>query len=287
MNVIILDSESTGAIVPGADLLSNAAKGNDLSLKKDDWTLSISPELAGSLNLTASANVQITFTEQETGVDEGTAAALTAIDPLNESLAETVYTVNISINDKPVVQTNYPIQISVDVSQLNLTDEQKANFTGVYYDPDLKTYRQLGGEFSEDGNTFTFYGTNGGDYGTIVSDNLTRVRLSIGNESYTVNGVQMKNDVAPIIENDRTLMPVRAIAEALGATVGWDGATQTVTITKDGKTVRLTIGVPLADGMGAAEIINDRTFVPIRYISEQLGANVVWDAATETVSVYQ
>ncbi len=49
----------------------------------------------------------------------------------------------------------------------------------------------------------------------------------------------------------------------------------------------LTIGEQLPDGMGTAAIIDNRTFVPVRYIAEQLAANVVWDGGTKQVYIYQ
>ncbi len=83
-----------------------------------------------------------------------------------------------------------------------------------------------------------------------------------------------------------TLLPIRAIAEALGATVSWDGATDTVTIIKDGETISFMIGQALPDGMGVGEIKEGRAMVPTRFISETLGVDVVWDEATQTISIY-
>ena len=92
-------------------------------------------------------------------------------------------------------------------------------------------------------------------------------------------------DVAPAIVGNRTLLPVRAIAEALGADVEWTKATRTVTITLDGEVVEFSIG-ELADGMDVpAQIIDNRTMVPVRFVAERLGANVLWFPATETVQI--
>lgn len=106
-----------------------------------------------------------------------------------------------------------------------------------------------------------------------------------------LNGRLLSFDVPPLIENGRTLVPLRVIFEALGATVQWDGATQTVTATKDDTKINLVIG-----GMAykndqpvtldvPAMIVNDRTLVPIRFVSESLGAVVAWDDATSTVVI--
>lgn len=145
----------------------------------------------------------------------------------------------------------------------------------------------MGGEFSADGKSFTFYSTNTGVHGFIVSNSLTKIKLTIGDKNYAVNGKSQANDVAPIIVNGRTMLSLCAIAEALGAVVGWDATTKTVSVTANGKTVEVVIGQPLLNGMGTPEIIADRTFVPVRYIAEQLGANVVWDEVSKTVAIYK
>ena len=83
------------------------------------------------------------------------------------------------------------------------------------------------------------------------------------------------------------MVPVRFVAEAFGAEVGWNEETKTVTISMGGKTLTMQIDKEL-EGFGAAPIIsNDRTMVPIRYISEQLGANVLWIPSTKTIAITQ
>lgn len=99
------------------------------------------------------------------------------------------------------------------------------------------------------------------------------------------------DNVLPYIENDRTLIPIRAIAEGLGLEVSWDDATRTVKISGK-KEISLVIDSEVAEVDGesvtldvAAHIVNDRTFVPIRFISENMDAEVEWDEATRTVGI--
>ena len=108
----------------------------------------------------------------------------------------------------------------------------------------------------------------------------------------TVDGNQISSDVSPFIEQDRTFVPVRAIFEALGAQVDWDGQTKTVTAKKDGTQVVLEIGVKEIKVNGAAkaldvapQIISNRTMVPVRAVSEGFGCTVGWDGAKKNVSV--
>jgi len=108
----------------------------------------------------------------------------------------------------------------------------------------------------------------------------------------TIDGTNQTYDVMPVIENGRTLVPMRAIFESLGATIEWDDSTKTVKGTKGDVSVELTIGNTVAKVNGndatldvPAKIVSDRTMVPVRFISESLGCNVGWDDATKTVII--
>lgn len=109
--------------------------------------------------------------------------------------------------------------------------------------------------------------------------------------SLKVNGQLINSDVAPVVINGRTMVPVRAIAEALGLSVSFDDATQTVTAQKEVTTVKLVIdGKANKNGQEIpldvpAQIINGRTVAPVRFIAEAFGASVSWDEATRTVSI--
>ena len=107
-----------------------------------------------------------------------------------------------------------------------------------------------------------------------------------------LDGKRLSFEVAPIIENDRTLVPLRAIFEAIGAHVEWDASTNTVTATRDGIKVVLTIGStqPTVDGQAwnldvPAKIVKDRTLAPLRFVGEAFGGKVGWDQATYTVTM--
>ena len=99
-------------------------------------------------------------------------------------------------------------------------------------------------------------------------------------------------DVKPQIINGRTMVPLRAIFEALGATVEWDDATKTVKSEKGDIYVALTIGeIELRKNWQTieldvpAQIIDSRTMVPVRAISEAFECEVNWDDATKTVLI--
>ena len=96
----------------------------------------------------------------------------------------------------------------------------------------------------------------------------------------------------PVIVNDRTLVPLRAIFEAMGAEVAWDDATKTVNATREDTTISLTIGSDQLYVNGEAvtidvpaQIINDRTMIPVRAIAESFGCNVNWNQKAKRVAI--
>mgnify|MGYP000250603451 CR=1 FL=1 len=114
----------------------------------------------------------------------------------------------------------------------------------------------------------------------------------LGVDSVISEGKSFKFDTPPVIKEGRTLIPVRAITEGFGAEVSWDDETQEVTITKDDKIIKLTIGsvVAVVDGEeiqidAKSEIMNGRTVVPLRFIIESLGLKIEWDSETETIEI--
>lgn len=108
----------------------------------------------------------------------------------------------------------------------------------------------------------------------------------------TLNGDKIDFDVQPQLINDRTMVPLRKIFEAMGAYVDWYGDTQTVVATKDDKVVTAKIDdtkLYINDEVKTLDvppmIIDGRTLVPARFVAESFGANVDWDGATQTVVI--
>ena len=114
-----------------------------------------------------------------------------------------------------------------------------------------------------------------------------------GEVGVIVDNIPIFFDSAPYIDaQDRTMVPLRAIGEALGAQVGWDGERRLVTLVRGEVSLRLTIDSDVAVLNGVARqmdtsavIRNSRTMVPLRYVGEFLGAEVNWDGGSRTVTV--
>jgi hypothetical protein len=107
-----------------------------------------------------------------------------------------------------------------------------------------------------------------------------------------VNGNYLRMDQPPINQGGRFLVPLRAIFEAMDAKVQWSSASSTITGEKGNLSIRLTVGENTAwvNGKKVAidvppAIVNDSALVPIRFISESLGAKVDWDVTSKTIII--
>ena len=128
-----------------------------------------------------------------------------------------------------------------------------------------------------------------------LADSDITIMLRIDDPQMTVNGKTQNIDdegTVPVIVNERTLVPIRAIIEAMGGKVGWDSVTRTVTLEYNDNEIRLVIDSTTAYLNGAANeldtapaIINERTMLPIRFVSESFGFDVDWKGETQTITI--
>lgn len=115
-------------------------------------------------------------------------------------------------------------------------------------------------------------------------------RFVVGSQSYSFHGLEFQMDVAPFIDarSGRTMLPLRVIGELLTGgswNVGWDADTSTASISWQGETITMRAGEELPNNMGQAMIVDGRTFVPARFVSEMLGATIEWDANAQAVYI--
>lgn len=116
--------------------------------------------------------------------------------------------------------------------------------------------------------------------------------LKLGQKSATVDGKSVALDIAPLLLDGTTYLPLRFVSDALGADIGWDQAAQKATVTGGGKLVELWVGKPdlLNTGVRATAaatpiLRSGRVLVPVRVVSTELGRKVGWDQKTKTITI--
>ena len=249
----------------------------------------------------------------ETVTNEADSATITAVYAATGSKSSggsgrtKRYTVSFNTNGGNKI-TSQTVAKDNSVKEPTAPIKENFEFAGWYTDKELTTKYDFTEKVTK---SFTLYAKwteqkqeNGGSE-DVVNDNSGKenkessntIVLTIDERDALVYGTTKTNDVAPKVVNDRTMLPARFVAENLGATVEWDGEKQLVTIT--GKTekqedviILITIGSDYAKVNGEdikldspAFVENDRTYTPIRFISENLGATVEWNETEQTVTI--
>ncbi len=216
------------------------------------------------------------------------------------------------VNDNVVLMTKpgneYHFRLIVDEGCTAVLSEEAIKAFEIYGDGDV--INSVTGEFVEVP-----------EYVEPV-EGVTEVKMTLGRRVGYINGIGTALDAAPVIRFDRTMLPVRFVAEALGATVDWNGETSTATITTapeapaadaeapaaDTETPTTDAETPVADTVkivitigSSVAYVNDkevaldspayidaetnRTYMPVRFVAENLGATVGWDGATSTATL--
>lgn len=133
------------------------------------------------------------------------------------------------------------------------------------------------------------------EYGLVVRFDKAEIKSSFKEKEHTYVKVSDKVlgfDTEPVIESDRTLVPLRFIFETLGADVDWEDSTRTAIVQNDEATILFSIDNTSASVNSVsktmdvpARLVNDKTMVPLRFLSEELGFNVEWDETTRTATI--
>ena len=191
------------------------------------------------------------------------------------------YTVKFDTNGGSEVK-NVSVKSGQTIGSIKAPQKNGFVFTGWYSDKELT--KPYSADEKVNASTTLYAGWK--------VDPVRQITLTIGKKEATVWNETKSNDVAPIIRNDRTMLPARFVAENLGATVEWIGEEQKVLITKDDLKIEIYIGSEKAYVNGEEVILdspafieNDRTYTPVRFIAETLGVTVDWDEATQQVII--
>lgn len=128
----------------------------------------------------------------------------------------------------------------------------------------------------------------------VLDSKCYRIPLSTFESEIKVqyDGKFLAFNIPPVIEDGRTLIPIRFLFEQMGAIVSWDEATESAIIEQDGNTIVFSIDNPIAKINGIektmdvpARLIYDKTMVPLRFIAENLGYTVDWDETTKIAKI--
>ena len=219
-------------------------------------------------------------------------------------LFETVYQAPVVDTTAPVVEASAPAEVTAPMVTVSGKVTDNVGIVSLWigamkvdFAPDGTFSAKV--EVAEGANTIKVVAFDAaGNMGdktltvTYAVPKVTVVKVQIGSDIMTVNGNAVQIDAPAEIMNGRTFLPLRAISEALGATVDWIAETQGITVTLGDNSIGLQIGNTSAVVNGtvmtldaAPYIKNSRTMVPFRVIAEGLGATVEWDPALRVVTV--
>jgi len=235
--------------------------------------------------------VEVEVTKVEEKVVETVQKAVKADETVNVvGDADNAVSVSATNASTGAAQTDFvqpmSVNVPVDTTVLNnVEDTSKLTLAKVVTNEDGTTELvYMGGSYDEETGTFNAKVDEDGDYILVEKADLVKIELTIDDTTVKHNDKHHELDVAPAInaEAGRTELPLRYLGEALGFGIDWNN--NVVTITKDGVSFSLTIGVEIP-GYGTPYIDSDRTMVSARYISEMLGANVIWDPVDRQVIV--
>ena len=127
---------------------------------------------------------------------------------------------------------------------------------------------------------------------SLYDENTKLIKMKVDDVNYKINGISKKMDAKPFIRNSRTLVPLRFIVEAIGGEVNWNGESRVVTVNNNGKIIELTIDSNEIKINGKsfkidqpAIIKGDRTYVPIRFIAENLDMSVNYINETREIEI--
>jgi len=145
--------------------------------------------------------------------------------------------------------------------------------------------------WGENGNNELFTSDFYTNYTSWKPVKSSAINMTIGNDTILVNNREVKIPAAPVIINSRTLVPIREVVENLGGTVDWETSGK-ITINIDDNILILNIDSFETQYNEEREMIdvapalmNAKTFLPLRYVCEKLGADVLWEETSSLISI--
>ena len=285
-NGIEQDANNVSFAVTGVAVTGQNATGGFIVLDKKDNESTLGTKLlVQAVEPTTKTLLETTLTVVKEGTQEALKFASEAGDAAKDNKVQytvvdengaVVKTVNnadvfVKVTDKTnkdakVVATSSKVNNGVGTLTLRASEATEADIQVIVYNNIDK--KIIAGTL-----TYTF--------GAKDPDADKSVVMTIGDKDFIVNNKVVTGDAAPYVANDRTYVPIRALAESFGADVDWDNDARTVTIVRGDKTIVMTVDKTTYTVNGeeatmdvAPEITGDRTYVPVRFVAEALGFTV-------------
>lgn len=285
-NVVFVDSNNK-AKLDDTRVASVNSKKEPLVVSRDKVDIVISQEalnqIIGKDGLNDKINVDIEFAPiARSGDIEKKLSKESNLAPIeNEKVwvSLNMTTTSDSKAGQKVTDFTEPLILKFDLKGIEVKEPSKLTLVKYVENADgsVKIVK-LGGKFDQATETFTSQVAETGNYGVMLASDQVKVNLQIENFETTVNDIKKVNDVAPQIIDSTTVVPLRFIAENLGAEVKWDSNTKSAIVVLDGKTIIV------GEKEGSVNQ-NGRILVPLRYISENLGAHVLWIPSSKSIEI--
>lgn len=216
-------------------------------------------------------------------------AHIDSIPPVITFLNSVAKLQGLNINSVETTESTYTVQVKLDEKGKVFIDSNE-----MYFDGDAYSYTA---NLIEGDNQFIIKAVDSAGNETVETlvvkkVNEKKIVLQIGSNLASVGSETIELEAAPFIEKGFTLVPLRFISEAFGALVDWNDALKVITINYRTLTIQLQVdsnvvlvGTEFKKLDVPPKIVNGRTFVPIRFISETFGAEVLWDSTTKTITI--
>lgn len=288
-----IDMSSVKKTVKSVKLPTSAVK----DLAKEDSTVETLDIKLSSGSVSFDAGAIKTISEDAKGTqiilninDATTKLTTTEKNTIEEISSPTVIEVSLSSNNKTISDFKGGkaiISVPYELKDGQITESVIAQRIG-----ENGVLTAMETSYDDETNTVSFVAPHLSKYVISAVYEKDAIVLNIGEKDAKVFGETITNDVAPKIVNERTMLPIRFIAEKLGASVDWVQESQTVIIELDDIKISLVIGENFAMvndekiELDSASFVEDgRTFLPIRFVMENLGADVLWNNNTQTVII--
>ena len=244
---------------------------------KDNWFLALTP---GEINLVLTTDNGISTVKTINVKD------VNYIKSIKSEVSKKIVTPNENINivTKAILEDGREIVLSPKVLNYSISD-----FEGVFDENGNLLISSLNGNYI--GNIYVRIGDKESKI-SIYDANVKSLIMKIGSKDYSMNGETLKLDQAPFIKDNRTFLPVRFVVEALGGLINYDEANKVVEIKYEDKEIKLPIDkneIIINDIVKnidtKAFLKGGRTFVPIRFIAEEMGMDISYNENTKEVNI--